>query len=172
MARGGPLVALLHRYTQAFFTQLAQSVACNQLHSMPERLARWMLMTQDRAGDEFPMTHDFMAQMLGVHRPGVTGALQELQRSGALDYERGLMRVVDRALLEEASCECYRIIRAEFGRGSPERGDSGIRGDLRVIAGRRLPRRWESRWPASRGRRAPRAPPCRRDRRSRSPPGR
>lgn len=114
--RGGPLTQLLHRYTQAFFTQLSQSVACNRLHSLSERLARWMLMTQDRAGDTFPMTHEFMGQMLGVRRPGVTEALQELQRAGALAYERGEMRVVNRAVLEAASCECYRVIRSEYER--------------------------------------------------------
>jgi CRP-like cAMP-binding protein len=119
--RGGPLTQLLHRYTQAFFTQLSQSVACNRLHNLPERLARWMLMTQDRADDVFPMTHEFMGLMLGVHRPAVTEALQELRRAGALAYERGEMRIVDRAALEEASCECYRIIRGEYDRmiGSP-----------------------------------------------------
>jgi CRP-like cAMP-binding protein len=116
VARGGPLVAVLHRYLHAFLTQLSQAVACNRLHALPQRLARWMLMTQDRAGDEFPMTHEFMALMLGVHRPMVTGALLELQRAGALAYERGRMRIADRGLLEEASCECYRIIRAEYDR--------------------------------------------------------
>ena len=112
----GPLVAVLHRYAQAFFTQLSQSVACNRLHSLPERLARWMLMTQDRAGDEFAITHEFMGQMLGVHRPAVTGALLELQRAGALDYGRGQMRVLDRAVLEDAACECYGVVRSEYDR--------------------------------------------------------
>jgi CRP-like cAMP-binding protein len=113
---GAPLVAVLHRYAQAFLTQLSQSVACNRLHSLPERLARWMLMTQDRAGDEFAMTHEFMGQMLGVHRPAVTAALLELQRAGALDYGRGRMRVLDRVVLEGAACECYRVVRGEYDR--------------------------------------------------------
>jgi CRP-like cAMP-binding protein len=116
VGRGGPLVALLHRYTHAFLAQLAQSVACNRLHPLPARLARWLLMAHDRAGDEFPITHGFMGQMLGVRRAGVTEALQALQRAGALAYRRGRMRVVDRAVLEEASCGCYRIIRDEYGK--------------------------------------------------------
>ncbi len=91
-------------------------MACNRLHPLPARLARWLLMTRDRAGDEFPITHGFMGQMLGVRRAGVTEALQALQRAGALAYGRGRMRVVDRAVLEEASCECYRIIRDEYGK--------------------------------------------------------
>jgi CRP-like cAMP-binding protein len=116
VARGGPLVALLHRYTHAFLAQLAQSVACNRRHPLPERLARWLLTTRDRAGDEFPITHGFMGQMLGVRRAGVTEALQALRRAGALEYRRGRLRVVDRAALEAASCACYRIIRDEYGK--------------------------------------------------------
>jgi CRP-like cAMP-binding protein len=116
MARSGPLLQVLHRYAQAFFTQLSQSVACNRLHSLRQRLARWMLMTQDRAGDTFPMTHEFLGHMLGVHRPGVSEALQELQRAGALEHGKGRMRILDRAVLEAVSCECYRVVRDEHDR--------------------------------------------------------
>jgi CRP-like cAMP-binding protein len=116
VARGGPLVALLHRYAHAFLAQLAQSVACNRLHPLPARLARWLLATRDRAGDEFPITHGVMGQMLGVRRAGVTEALQALRRAGALEYRRGRLRVVDRAVLEAASCACYRIVRDEYAK--------------------------------------------------------
>ena len=117
MERGGPLMQLLHRYTQAFLGQLAQSVACNGRHKLQKRLARWLLMTQDRAGGEvFPITHEFMAQMLGVRRAGVTEALQALQAAGLVRYRHGWMEVTDRGGLEAVSCECYRIIRAEYAR--------------------------------------------------------
>jgi CRP-like cAMP-binding protein len=114
VARGGSWVALLHRYTHAFLVQLAQTAACNARHPLEERLARWLLTTRDRAGDEFPITHGVMGQMLGVRRAGVTEALQALQRAGAVAHQRGRMRIVDRVVLEGASCACYRIIRDEY----------------------------------------------------------
>lgn len=117
IARGGPFVAVLHRYTQAFFVQLSQSVACNRMHPLQQRCARWLLMTHDRVdGDQFLLTHDFLAQMLGVRRAGVTEAAGELQQAGAIAYERGRIEVLDRARLEGAACECYRIVRAEYDR--------------------------------------------------------
>ena len=109
----GPLAGLLHRYTQALFTQLSQNVACNRLHGVQQRCARWLLMTADRVdSDQFRLTHDFLAQMLGVRRASVTGVAGRLARSGALTYTRGLVTVLDRGLLEQASCECYAVLTA------------------------------------------------------------
>jgi CRP-like cAMP-binding protein len=113
----GVIQALLQRYTQAFFVQLAQGAACNRLHSMDQRLARWLLMTNDRVGqDQFPLTQEFMAQMLAVRRATVTEAAGRLQQAGLITYSRGIIAVLDRPGLEAASCECYRIITDEHAR--------------------------------------------------------
>ena len=115
VGRCGPLLPLLHGYTQAFLAQLAQSVACNGRHTLKQRLARWLLMTGDRAGGEqFPITHEVMAQMLGVRRAGVTVTLQALQGAGLVRYQHGQMVITDRSGLEAVSCGCYWIIRAEY----------------------------------------------------------
>jgi CRP-like cAMP-binding protein len=116
--KGGALVQILHRYTQALFTQIAQSTACNRLHSIEQRCARWLLMTHDRVGmaEEFPLTHEFLGQMLGVRRATVSEVAGALQRKGLITYSRGKIRVVDRQGLEEAACECYAIVQNEFNR--------------------------------------------------------
>lgn len=118
LANGAGVVqALLQRYTQAFFVQLAQGAACNRLHSLDQRLARWLLMTHDRVGqDQFPLTQEFMAQMLGVRRATVTEAAGRLQQADLITYRRGIITILDRPGLEAASCECYRIITAEHAR--------------------------------------------------------
>lgn len=111
------LQPVLLRYTQALFTQLAQQSACNRSHNMEERCARWILMTQDRVGkDEFPLTQEFLAYMLGSRRASVTLAAGILARAGLIRYTRGIIRVLDRARLEEATCECYGIIQREYER--------------------------------------------------------
>jgi CRP-like cAMP-binding protein len=111
------LARALHRYTQALFTLVAQSSACNRVHTMPERCARWLLHTHDRVErDDFPLTHQFLSQMLGVRRATVTEAMGALQARGAMDYQMGRVRVRDRAGLERAACECYAIIAREFDR--------------------------------------------------------
>ena len=105
---------LLLRYTQYFANQLSQSVACNRLHTLEERCARWILMTHDRVhGDTFEMTQEFLSMMLGVHRPAVSLAMGVLQNAGFVGYSRGRVIVLDRAMLEEASCGCYGITRKE-----------------------------------------------------------
>jgi CRP-like cAMP-binding protein len=105
---------LLLRYTQYFTNQLSQSVACNRLHTLEERCARWVLMTHDRVqGDLFEMTQEFLSMMLGVHRPAVTVAMGILQNAGIVRYARGRVNVLDRARLEEAACDCYAITRRE-----------------------------------------------------------
>ena len=108
---------ILNRYVQALFTQVAQSSACNRIHPVRQRCARWLLQTHDRVeGDEFPLTHDFLSQMLGVRRATVTEAVGSLQADALLEYERGWMRVKNRPGLERVSCECYAIVRSEFDR--------------------------------------------------------
>jgi CRP-like cAMP-binding protein len=108
---------VLHRYAQYFTDLISQSVACNRLHTLEERCARWLLMTHDRVGgDAFEITHEFLAQMLGVRRAGVTVAMGTLQAQGIVRYVRGRVTVADRARLEEASCGCYRITRTAFER--------------------------------------------------------
>ena len=105
------------QYAQTFTNQISQSVACNGLHTLEERCARWLLMTLDRvSGDAFELTHEFLALMLGVRRAGVTVAMGTLQRAGLLEYARGRVTVLDRPGLEEASCGCYRITRAAYER--------------------------------------------------------
>jgi len=108
---------LLHRYVGVLFEQVAQSVACNRLHTLEERCARWLLMVHDRVGDEvLPLKQAFLADMLGVHRPAVTLAAGALQTAGLIRYSRGKVQIVDRAGLEQASCPCYEIVRASFDR--------------------------------------------------------
>lgn len=115
--RGGVFQDLILRYVQANTIQISQTAACNRLHSIDERLARWLLMTQDRAAsDELTLTHEFLAMMLGVRRAGVTNAATNLQADGYINYKRGHITILDRAGLEEASCECYRIVKAEYER--------------------------------------------------------
>jgi CRP-like cAMP-binding protein len=117
LARSPRLNRALNWYTQALFTFVAQSSACNRVHTMRQRCARWLLHTHDRIGrDEYPLTHQFLSQMLGVRRATVTEAMGGLQESGAVNYEMGRLRIRDRAQLERAACECYSIIVREFDR--------------------------------------------------------
>jgi CRP-like cAMP-binding protein len=103
---------LLHRYSQFVFETVAQSAACNRLHVIEQRCARWLLMSQDRVGrNRFDLTQEFLAEMLGVRRPGVTVAMGILEKQGLIGHSRGSIAVVDREGLEKASCECYRTIR-------------------------------------------------------------
>src|SRR5262249_10911292 len=111
------LSSRLYRYVGALIVQMAQSAACNRLHTIEKRAARWLLMTHDRVtADTFPLTQDFLAHMLGVRRAGVNVAAGILQRTGLIRYNRGIVTIVDRAGLEKASCGCYGIIRQEFDR--------------------------------------------------------
>jgi CRP-like cAMP-binding protein len=117
IARGTALRDATNRYVQGLIVQIAQTVACNRLHPVGERAARWLLMTADRVGtDEFRLTQEFLATMLGVHRPSVTVAAGELQRQGCIQYHRGHVRITNRDAMERASCECYQVIRTEFDR--------------------------------------------------------
>ena len=105
------------RYTEALLFQVMQSGACNQLHSLPERCARWLLMTHDRVGaDSFILTQSYLAIMLAVRRASVSGVAAALQRNGLINYRRGRITILDRGGLESASCECYGRIRREYDR--------------------------------------------------------
>jgi CRP-like cAMP-binding protein len=102
-------------YSETFLSQVMQSVACNSLHSVEERMCRWLLMMHDRAeGELLTYTHEFLAHMLGANRTSITGAAQSLQNAGLISYRRGLIQVRDRAGLEKASCECYAVVKARF----------------------------------------------------------
>ena len=108
---------VLLRYTQAYIAQLSQNVACNRLHTLKQRLARWMLECRDRLKtDDLTLTHEFISQMLGVRRAGVTETAAELQQRGLIDYGRKKLRVVNLSGLQKASCECFRVIRDEYDR--------------------------------------------------------
>jgi CRP-like cAMP-binding protein len=110
-----PFGALVRDYTQALFSQISQAAACNRLHSNEERLSRWLLMSHDRVGiDEFLITHEFLGQMLGSRRATVTLSAGILQAAGLIRYHRGWVAIVDRARLEEVSCECYQVIKAKL----------------------------------------------------------
>jgi CRP-like cAMP-binding protein len=112
-----PLALTLGIYTQAFYAQIAQSLTCNCVHSLEQRCARWLLMTHDRVpGDDFPLKQEFLAQMLGVRRTGVSEVAGRLQRKRLIKYSRGCMRVTDRRGLERLSCECYAVVAREYRR--------------------------------------------------------
>lgn len=115
--RHGPLHRLLQRYTQALLTQVSQTAACNRFHSVEERFCRWILMTHDRVRqDTFPMTQEFVSEMLGVRRPTVSVVAGMLQKAGLIRYSRGKMTILDRQGLEAGTCECYQLVRNEFDR--------------------------------------------------------
>jgi CRP-like cAMP-binding protein len=102
-------------YSETLLSQVQQTVACNALHSTEERMCRWPLMMHDRAGGEaLPYTHEFLSHMLGANRKSVTLAAQSLQTAGLISYQRGRIRVVNRAGLEQASRECYAIVKERF----------------------------------------------------------
>ncbi|MEX1185241.1 MAG: Crp/Fnr family transcriptional regulator [Gemmatimonadaceae bacterium] len=106
---------VLHRYTLAVLNQAGQQVACNRLHSLEQRCAKWLLTTHDHMdAQELPLTQEFLAIMLGVRRPGVTVAAQSLQDAGLIKYRRGRITITDRSGLEQIACECYGRIREDY----------------------------------------------------------
>lgn len=120
--QGQSLQNLLLRYTQALFVQASQSAACNRLHTLEKRLARWLLTVQDRVeSDHFLLTQEFIAQMLGTRRSGVTIAAKTLSQAGLIQYNRGKITILDQAGLASCSCECYQVIKTEFTRLLAER---------------------------------------------------
>lgn len=115
--RGGPFQQLMLRYTQALITQISQTAVCNRLHSVEQRLCRWLLLSHDRvASDELLMTQEFIANMLGGRRESVTVAAGRLQDSGLIHYCRGHIKILDRIRLEAAVCECYQVVKEESDR--------------------------------------------------------
>ena len=116
-ARGGTFQRLLLRYTQALMTQMSQTAVCNRLHTVGQQLCRWLLLSRDRLNtDELVMTQELIANMLGVRREGVTAAAGRLQEQGLISYVRGRISILDRRGLEEAVCECYRVVKDEYDR--------------------------------------------------------
>lgn len=108
---------VMHRYTHALMVQMAQGTACNRAHAVEQRCARWLLQTHDRVrGDEFDLTQEFLAQMLGERRATVNQVAGSLQQRGLIRYSRGHIQVLDRDGLEAASCRCYGFVRTEYAR--------------------------------------------------------
>lgn len=115
--RGGALQKLLLRYTLAMLTQVSQATACNRLHTLEQRFARWLLLVSDLTqSDEFLLTQEFIAQMLGVRRSGVTVTAGIFSRAEMIRYTRGKISILNRKELEATSCECYKLIKGEFSR--------------------------------------------------------
>jgi CRP-like cAMP-binding protein len=115
--RNPPLQQALFRYTYALMAQISQTAACNRFHEAEARLARWLLMTRDRVeSDDFPLTHEFLAHMLGVRRVGVTQAASALKRRNLISYQRGKIQILDAKRLKAASCSCYQIVKTVFER--------------------------------------------------------
>ena len=121
MARRGAFHNRVIRYSQALMSQVMQTTVCNGLHSVEQRCARWLLMTDDRVHrDDLRLTHDFLASMLGVRRPTITLIMGDLQKAGLVENRRGMIHIADRHGLEAASCECYATVKATFARLLPE----------------------------------------------------
>ena len=120
--RAGPVLHLFLRYTQALITQMSQTAVCNRHHSLDQQLCRWLLLSLDRLeGSELVMTQELIANMLGVRREGVTEGALKLQRAGLIRYARGRITVLDRAGLEERTCECYDVVKKEYDRLLPQK---------------------------------------------------
>ena len=117
LARSASMRTVMLRYAHALFNQVAQSAACNHFHTLQQRCCRWMLMTHDRMqSDQFLLTQEFLAMMLGVQRTGVSAAAGALQRAGLIRYSRGIVTILDRRGLRQRACECYGVSKREFDR--------------------------------------------------------
>lgn len=118
--RGGAVLHLLLRYTQALITQMSQTAVCNRHHALDQQLCRWLLLSLDRLeGPDLVMTQELIANMLGVRREGVTESASKLQNAGLIRYARGRITVLDRPGLEQRSCECYGVVKKEYDRLLP-----------------------------------------------------
>ncbi len=115
--RGGMFQDLLLRYTQALMTQISQTAVCNRLHSVEQQRCRWLLINHDQLpADTLVMTHELIANMLGVRREGVAVAAGRLQEQGYIEYSRGTVHILDRKGLEAICCECYKVVADEYDR--------------------------------------------------------
>lgn len=124
-----PVLHLLLHYTQALLTQMAQTTVCNRHHALDQQLYRWLLLSLDRQeGNELVMTHELIANMLGVRRESISVAAKNLQKDGLISYKRGHITVFDRPGLEARACECYQVVKAEYDRLLPRRAgnSSGV----------------------------------------------
>lgn len=120
VAGGGPTLRLLLMYTQALLTQMTQTAACNRHHTLDQQFCRWLLMSFDRLGaDDMVMSQTLIAKMLGVRSDEVTPVAAAVQATGAIQYQEGRIRLLDRTALEAASCECYAVVRRECDRLLP-----------------------------------------------------
>jgi CRP-like cAMP-binding protein len=119
--RNRPLQDALYRYTYALMAQVSQTAACNRFHEAEPRLSRWLLMTRERVGsDEFPLTHAFLAHMLGLRREGVTEAASALKRRKLISYARGKIQILDVMGLKKSSCSCYQMVKTVFDRAQAQ----------------------------------------------------
>jgi CRP-like cAMP-binding protein len=119
--RGGPVLHLLLRYTQALITQMAQTSVCNRHHALEQQLCRWLLLTLDRLrSSEVVMTQDLLSNILGVRRASISDVAGRLQKDGLIRYERGHISVLDRPALEARVCECYSVVKREYDRLLPD----------------------------------------------------
>jgi CRP-like cAMP-binding protein len=117
LKRSSALRDVAHRFAQALMNQISQSVVCNRIHPVEERICRWLLMTHDRVGlDDMGLTQQFVAQMLGVRRPSVTVVAGALKKAGLIQYSRGKVAILNRKGLEAGACECYQIVKRESER--------------------------------------------------------
>jgi CRP-like cAMP-binding protein len=131
VAQSSPeLLKLLVKYETFFLAQVQQTTACNALHTVEQRMCKWLVRMHDLTGDELPLTQEFMAQMMGVGRTSVSGVAAQLQKEGLVSYRRGQVRILNISLVERRSCECYRSVREhyaeEFGPGPPPQSVNGI----------------------------------------------
>ncbi|MCM2327811.1 MAG: Crp/Fnr family transcriptional regulator [Lysobacter sp.] len=119
--RNQPLQDALYRYTYALMAQISQTAACNRFHEAEPRLSRWLLMTRDRVGaDDFLLTHEFLAHMLGLRREGVTEAASALKRRNLISYSRGKIQILDVKGLKKSSCSCYQTVKTVFDRAQAQ----------------------------------------------------
>ncbi len=116
--RGGVLQDVLLRYMQAVVTQMCQTAACNHLHTIEERLSRWLLTIHDRVAGEIPLTHELISRRLGIHRSSVNEAARALRSEGMISYRRGIITIIDHNALSSITCECYEIIKKLYDRAA------------------------------------------------------
>lgn len=135
LQRNGEILRIALLYTQAFVTQVSQTAVCNRFHSVEQQLCRWLLMSRDRlASSEIHLTHELIANMLGVRREGVTQAAGKLQAKGLIQYSRGKIHILDREGMEKEVCECYGVVSKEYARLLPRKNAMPLASTQKVYA--------------------------------------